>query len=459
MTVKYEDMYEELGLEDLETMYDLMYDDSYSDMYYDIVNDDVSEYSLKDLLGDCLIPTVYEGVAACSKLFICCLIFRITVSLGYLPPLWIHITSATSGILCLYYFFDIELYYVIALSVLGVVSLTISHVLLVKYRGPVCALVCVIFLLVCELFLVDKAQWHKIRGSQMIVTMKIISLAFDIDSGLVSLPNPLECLGYFLCVGTVIFGPWISFTGYMDLQYRSMLSLQWFWSLVSSLFLAIVFLSVSTCWSLWFISDEIWKWLTAYRDALSFRTSHYFVCYISQASTILVGISQSPDEWDFTVSKPKYIEVPRSLVEVVVNWNIPMHLWLKTYVFKTSKPLGNFTAVILTYATSSLLHGINFQLAAVLFSLGFYTYVEYVLRHKLADTFEACILARPCKNDCLHVYKKNHPAVIVVNMCFGLLVVFHLAYLGVMFNASTSVQEEVLHPVDKVYCPDNTVCL
>jgi hypothetical protein len=30
-----------------------------------------------------------------------------------------------------------------------------------------------------------------------------------------------------------------------------------------------------------------------------------------------------------TVSKPQYIELPRSLVDVVTNWNLPMHFWLK----------------------------------------------------------------------------------------------------------------------------------
>lgn len=45
--------------------------------------------------------------------------------------------------------------------------------------------------------------------------MKAISLAFDLDRGAVgSLPSPAEFLGYILFVGTVIFGPWISFSTY-----------------------------------------------------------------------------------------------------------------------------------------------------------------------------------------------------------------------------------------------------
>ena len=37
--------------------------------------------------------------------------------------------------------------------------------------------------------------------------------------------------------------------------------------------------------------------------------------------------------WDVPVTEPHNIEVPRSLVDVVVSWNIPMHKWLKKCKF------------------------------------------------------------------------------------------------------------------------------
>ena len=33
---------------------------------------------------------------------------------------------------------------------------------------------------------------------------------------------------------------------------------------------------------------------------------------------------------DLSVAKPLHMELPRSLVDVVSNWNLPMHFWLKT---------------------------------------------------------------------------------------------------------------------------------
>lgn len=51
----------------------------------------------------------------------------------------------------------------------------------------------------------------------MVVAMKAISLAFDLDKGIVEkVPSPVEFMGYIYFVGTVIFGPWISFNSYMD---------------------------------------------------------------------------------------------------------------------------------------------------------------------------------------------------------------------------------------------------
>lgn len=65
-------------------------------------------------------------------------------------------------------------------------------------------------------------------GSQMVLAMKIVSLAFDLDSGTVSeLPNFSEYVGYSLHVGTVIFGPWTSYQSYAvvpGLRDRKMVS-------------------------------------------------------------------------------------------------------------------------------------------------------------------------------------------------------------------------------------------
>lgn len=51
----------------------------------------------------------------------------------------------------------------------------------------------------------------------MILAMKLISLAFDLDSGVVrDLPSLAHYGGYLFHVGSVLFGPWISYHDYMS---------------------------------------------------------------------------------------------------------------------------------------------------------------------------------------------------------------------------------------------------
>lgn len=52
-------------------------------------------------------------------------------------------------------------------------------------------------------------------GAQIILSMKIIGVAFDLSNGvMLEFPSVFAYFGYNFCVGTVIFGPWISFTEY-----------------------------------------------------------------------------------------------------------------------------------------------------------------------------------------------------------------------------------------------------
>ncbi|CAD5113528.1 DgyrCDS2690 [Dimorphilus gyrociliatus] len=292
-----------------------------------------------------------------------------------------------------------------------------------------------------ELYMVSPQKWHQVRGSQMILSMKLISLSIDLDNNQIILPKFISFLGYTLHTGSVIFGPWISFQ-----QYTSNISTrekksdrEWVFKLFKSLTLSQIFLAISTCLLQWIIPDDTNKWLLAYRDAQSFRFSHYFVCFFSECTLLTSGIGR-----DITVVKPLNIELPRSLVEVVTSWNLPMHTWLRKYVFNQVKHFGYFFAILITYAASSLLHGLNFQLSAVLLSLGFYSYVEYALRRKLANLFNSCIMAKRCKqSDCPnHQNKYWKSYVLSANVFFGCLAIFHLAYLGLMFDSSDPEQAE-----------------
>lgn len=435
--------------------YDLFDDDMYDDynpmMHNYMSDEDILQQLLQqephqtlaftEVIDQCVKGTLHDAGLFTLPLVGMCFVTHLSTIMLRGEESFIHLIAICSGLTCLFHFFHVNMIYIVVLAALGYIIMILSKQLYPKHLGIAMALACFFYLVICELLLVDPSEWHRVRGAQMVLAMKLISLGFDIDLDcLPSEPNILEFFAYLFNVGTVIFGPWINFTEYIKLLYSPGLSLSWMVRVIKSLILAYVCLIVSACLIHWLL-PSYGPWWTAYKDAQSFRFSHYFICYISEATLITSGLGARVNtddkvEWEFSVVNPFHIELPRSLVDVVTWWNVPMHNWLKTYVFKTARPLGTFFAVLLTYAASSLLHGLNFQLAAVLLSLGFYSYIEHVLREKLSVYFRACIQARACKKECNHDYKKSHLYVIITNVVFTALSVWHLAYLGFMFDSS-----------------------
>lgn len=63
----------------------------------------------------------------------------------------------------------------------------------------------------------------------------------------------------------------------------------------------------------------------------------------------------------------------------------------------------------------------NVNLSAVLLTLGFATYAEYTIRKKIADIFDACVLATACTHNCTHRHNHRNPFVIAFNFSFRIL--------------------------------------
>lgn len=69
--------------------------------------------------------------------------------------------------------------------------------------------------------------------------------------------------------------------------------------------------------------------------ALTFRTSHYFISYLSEMGMVIAGYSddKSSGKWKYQIVDPFKIEFPTSLMSVVTSWNVPMHMFLKKCMF------------------------------------------------------------------------------------------------------------------------------
>ena len=93
-------------------------------------------------------------------------------------------------------------------------------------------------------------------------------------------------------------------------------------------------------------------------------------------------------------------------------------------------------AVLTTYSASVMLHGLNFQLGAVLLSLGLFFYVEDSLRTKLSSMFNASVGSS--RSDGFR-HKEWELPVVMFNLACGGLAVANLAYLGVMFDQDNTM--------------------
>lgn len=398
----------------------------------------------QELTENCVIPTVQQGVEQVWLLLLLCLLCRLLCRLDVESPVK-HLGSVAGGLYAMHLFFEEHMLWVLLLCLLCYLILFLNRHS--SSRGIFLSSTILIYLLMGELHLIDTITWHKLRGSQMVVAMKAISLAFDLDRGVVpTLPSLGEFMGYVLFVGTIIFGPWISYSSYKEAIESRKLSWSWFQKFSLSWLKCQVCLVVSNCIAPYLFpyfipvqgSKPLRKWLSAYENAVSFHFSNYFVGHLSESTAVLAGAGFTDDKdnvkWDLKVTKPLNVEMPRSMVLVVTSWNIPMSRWLNTYVFKSALKLGTFSAILVTYTASALLHGLSFHLGAVLLSLGFITYVEHVLRKRLAAIFNSCILSKPCPTECHHQNKKKL-WVHGINLAFSVLAVFHLTYLGSLFDA------------------------
>ncbi|CAL9703614.1 unnamed protein product [Knipowitschia caucasica] len=403
-----------------------------------------------ELAQTCGLGTLHQGWEQLWRLLLLCGLCRLGFTLGRWSLLK-HLVSAGAGLWALFLFFQAQALWVVLLCALSYLLLLLNQ--RSGNRGVLLSLLLLLFLLSGELHFVEPVSWNKIRGSQMVVAMKVISLAFDLDRGAVShLPSLPQFLGYTLFVGSAVFGPWTPFTHYMSAVQGRPLSVGWAVACVVRLLRSLLCLLVSSCVAPYLFTVFVPltggaltdRWLRAYENAVSFHFSNYFVGHLSESSSMLSGAGsmqdKEPTHWDMVVVRPQQVEFPRSLVLVVTSWNVPMSQWLKTYVFKNAVRLGTFPAILVTYTASALLHGLSFHLGAVLLSLGFLTYTEHVLRKKLAAIFSACVLSRPCPSGCSHQHK-TELWVLGLNLGFSFLTVLHLTYLGSFFDPGLSEEE------------------
>lgn len=299
--------------------------------------------------------------------------------------------------------------------------------------------ICLTVLLLNEITSFRDPVHTRIRTHLMLLTMKFVSWSDqEVEESRTERRGFVSCLSYIMHPASVVCGSWHP----VILPDRRTPG-RYLKSLVYLSYAVLLLLS-SNCFIQFVVTEAVeplisfklydflpetmatalHQLLISYFVALQFRTSHYFICFVTEACFCFWGL-------DLQVVKPAAIECPRSLVDVVVCWNIPFHMWIRKYVFKHLKlRFGSKISILLTYCVSSLLHGLNFQIWSVLLSLGCLTLIEFKLRQKLSVIYDACIASRKCAADCGH----EHQNLDIVNVAFCVLAIMHLSFLGSAFD-------------------------
>lgn len=416
--------------------YDEYMDDEYGDYQHHVwgadeaeastLADDYESYSdLADphaLYTHCLLPTLETAGLQLGETLALVALYRALLSLNVVRSSGVYRNYANLavGLAILYRYFENLLVHIGAYSL----CLFLLVVLVQRYRYgfQVTLAFSIATITLCEYALPGFIQ---IRSVFMLMSIKLLSVLADFKS---DLPLSFDLIAYLYNPGTVLFGPWVSYKQFLDSMEKPT-PLQPVrigkHILYTGLYLA------GTCLVMVFPTGGL-RLAFVYRDALSFRVSHYFISAMSVVTFLVSGFHS---EHAVPVANPLYIELPYSLKLVTTNWNRPLSHFLNKYIFSELHFRNMFVNLFITYVVSCGLHGFNLYIAQILLSLSVYTYLEFKLRAKLASVLDACVSGTVCPVKCLaHAHNVLSLRGLLVNSVFVLLNVYHLAYLGCVLS-------------------------
>lgn len=113
-----------------------------------------------------------------------------------------------------------------------------------------------------EIYEWGTTNWQHVRGSALIISMKAISVAFDISSTkLPRLPPIYEYAGYTLCPANLVLGPFVTFSAYNTCHHpsgnhRFYIPLRVISQIVLNSALSIMFINLSSCFLHYMISTN-----------------------------------------------------------------------------------------------------------------------------------------------------------------------------------------------------------
>ncbi|KAM3178770.1 hypothetical protein ACTXT7_001884 [Hymenolepis weldensis] len=280
-------------------------------------------------------------------------------------------------------------------------------------------------------------------GTAMILAMKAVSASTLRVQGQVSkdptfdsmgfLRHYMSWCGYAFSPGSVIFGPWFSFDQYLQANKLTGPS---FNSLFRDLFQSTVSCFIACACIIYstYLSSIIqasyflsFRWTNAYAQSQSFRFSHYFVGFFSQAMHQAIGFA--------AVTNPKSLITPLFLIVFIDDTlgDLQIIPTILDYCFGDKSDLSGIASVSggcggsLELPYAHLAQAMRFgQLPALLLTYAFSSLLHYFEKNLRGGWMLAFALDHVCRNA---IIKIRFP------LCF-LRSYLQSAYLAVMFDTS-----------------------
>ncbi|PIC18695.1 hypothetical protein B9Z55_024498 [Caenorhabditis nigoni] len=276
-----------------------------------------------------------------------------------------------------------------------------------------------------------------LRGVLMMHIMRLSTASFAIvESNVrsISFDQLSVYLEYIYFPPFIIFGPYMTFDQFLKMREKKWTrfeeQLGVFVQGSVLIFIGITLAIISSCYVDFFEPGS--QFVEDALTAMSFRYSHYFICLSTQAFAMFLGSN-------IVVANPLNIEFSRSTLQTVSEWNRPFHTYLHENIFKRRFFQSTALNVLLTFAVSALLHARDYQMWLTLLALGFIAYAETVFRKRVADRFSMCVAAKPCAvrancRVCKHKHTSLSKRVLIINLFFMILSMYHLVFTGMTFT-------------------------
>lgn len=314
-----------------------------------------------------------------------------------------HLYSAISGFLLIYYPFGNGCFH-------AFVPAFFSYLAMLRLRQHAATLTWLItfgYLLNCHIASASGQAWKEgkmdFTGAQMVLTLKIISLAVCYQDGLKrdedlspyqqqhklqELPSPLAYLSYLFSAGNLLAGPFFEVKDYLQF-----INHEGVWAkdlkggapspvvpgllrLAKGIICAGLHLYFNTLFpvnsleSAWFPRMPFLQKIGfIYAVAITYRLRYYFAWAVSESSLIFSGLcfngyddNSGRAKWDRCVNtRVRKVEFSASAARLPQDWNIATGNFLRRYVYDRLTPKGRkplLSTLVITQLVSGLWHGI-----------------------------------------------------------------------------------------------------